>query len=1061
LGADPALVGTETVKIGTRYAASFSILMLGLVGAVLGGAGLLGLRQTRILQRQIQETLVAAQTKDQRENLRGTARYLSTRLFNPLLRLDLRHVEEEIRQVRAWLPVVKFLVADSSGSVLTDGTGENAAFGERLPVDPRAPEAPPLVREVNGDTEVLFAIRSQDTLAGWGQVTFARDPARDSLRRLQEETGALWTEHRSSLLRLSLLVLLLTAVLGVLVTVRLSKTLAEPLAEASRAAKKFADGDLEFFLEPRSDDELGDLARALNAMARNLRADEVALRAERDLVSRLMETSPVGILRLDPSGRILFANPHAEATLRLSGAGDGNGYAGLPFRLRGPELDDEGREPFHGIAMLSSPVRGIERTAAWPDGRRAILSISSAPLFTPGGAPDGVVATVEDVTERRRDEQLQAALYRIAETATSAKSTVELYGEIHVIVAELMPARNFYIAMLDDEGFVSFPYFRDERDSWPRRKPLGKGLTEYVLRTSQPLLASPEVFADLERRGEVASIGSASMDWLGAPLRTGDKTIGVVAVQSYSEAVRYGEREKAILAFVSGQIAASVERKRADETLRSTLSVLKSTLESTADGILVVDRQGRVVSFNQRFAELWRVPQAILDTRDDEKLLQHAVDQLQDASGFRRLVEELYADPEREAFDVLKFRDGRIFERFSAPQRMDGRAVGRVWSFRDVTARERARGALADSERRLRAIIDAEPECVKLVGPDGTLLEMNRAGLAMIEADSPDQVIGKSVYALVAKSHRAAFLALTERVLRGGSGTLEFEITGLRGTHRWLESHAVPLRGERGRPVALLSVTRDVTARRQAEQERERLQETVRRSETMAALGTLLGGVAHEVRNPLFAISSNLDAFEARFGSREEFRGHVSVLRSQLERLSGLMEELLEYGRPFSRSLTPESLRSVVADALRGSRVEARRCGVRLQVGVPRELPKIPCERRRLSQVFQNVIANGVQHSGRGGLVWLDVDELRESRRALRVVIADSGPGFAEEDLSRIFEPFFSRRRGGTGLGLSIVQRIIEEHGGTIAAQNRPGGGGSVTITLPLAPGAASALPQA
>lgn len=1052
------------MRIGARYAAHFSILTLGLVGTVLTAAGLLGLRQTRILQGQIQETLAAAQSTDQREALRGTGRYLSTRLFNPLLRLDVERLNEEIQQVREWLPVVSFVVTDAEGTVLTDGTHENLRFGEKLGARlPSALESAPQVRDVNGATEVLFAIRAQDVLAGWGQVRFTRDPARDSLRRLQGETGALWTGYRSSLLQLSLLVLLLTLLLGFVVSARLSRTLAEPLTEASRAAKRFADGELDFSLAPRSADELGDLARALNAMARKLRANDAALRAERDLVSRIMETSPVGIVRLDTAGRVLFANPRAEAILGISREAGTGGYGRPGFTLRGVEPPDPEQEPLRGLAAADRPAHGIEQTVDWPDGRQAVVTISCAPLRTAEGEPDGVVATVEDVTERRRSEKVQTALYRMAERATSTKSTAELYAEIHGIVAELMPAWNFYIALQDDDGFLSFPYFRDERDAWPQRKPLGRGLTEYVLRTGEPLLASPEAFAELERRGEVTSIGAESTDWLGAPLRAGGKTIGVVAVQSYSETVRYGEREKQILAFVSGQIASAVERKHADEDLRSTLSVLQSTLESTADGILVVDRQGRVVSFNRRFAEMWRLPKALLETRDDEKLLGYVLEQLQDPSAFTRGVQELYADPEKEAFDVLRFRDGRIFERYSTPQRMDGKAVGRVWSFRDVSAREHARLALAESERRLRAIIDAEPECVKLVGPGGTLLEVNRAGLTMIEAEDAEQVVGRSMYPIVSQEYRGAFIDLTERVLRGESGVLEFEIVGLKGTRRWLESHAVPLRGGRGRPVALLSVTRDVTERRRAEQERARLEESLRRSQTMAALGSLLGGVAHEVRNPLFAISSNLDAFEARFGAREEFRSHVAVLRGQLERLSGLMEELLEYGRPFSRELAAGSLRDVVADAAWASRIEARRAGVRLALRVPRRLPKVPCDRRRLAQVFQNLIANAVQHGGKGGAVRLEVDEAPgSSGTALRAVVADSGPGFREEDLPKVFEPFFSRRRGGTGLGLSIVQRIVEEHGGSIVAGNLPAGGGCITIVLPIAAEeAAAAAPLA
>ncbi len=131
--------------------------------------------------------------------------------------------------------------------------------------------------------------------------------------------------------------------------------------------------------------------------------------------------------------------------------------------------------------------------------------------------------------------------------------------------------------------------------------------------------------------------------------------------------------------------------------------------------------------------------------------------------------------------------------------------------------RRQAERALAASERRLRTIFETEPECVKLFGPDGVVLEMNPAGLRMVEADSPDQVLGRSMFDLVRPADRAAFTALSERVLRGESGTLEFEIQGLKGTRRWLATHAVPLRDEAGQVQSALAISRDITERKQAE----------------------------------------------------------------------------------------------------------------------------------------------------------------------------------------------------------------------------------------------------
>ncbi|HLF84485.1 MAG TPA: PAS domain S-box protein, partial [Blastocatellia bacterium] len=133
-------------------------------------------------------------------------------------------------------------------------------------------------------------------------------------------------------------------------------------------------------------------------------------------------------------------------------------------------------------------------------------------------------------------------------------------------------------------------------------------------------------------------------------------------------------------------------------------------------------------------------------------------------------------------------------------------------------ARKRAEDQLVESENHLRTIIGSEPECVKLLAADGTLLQMNPAGLAMTGADSAEQVLGQSVYPIIAPEHRSAFKALNERVFRGESGILQFEIEGLKGTRRWLETHAVPLRNSDDDIVAQLSITRDITLHKRTEE---------------------------------------------------------------------------------------------------------------------------------------------------------------------------------------------------------------------------------------------------
>ena len=139
----------------------------------------------------------------------------------------------------------------------------------------------------------------------------------------------------------------------------------------------------------------------------------------------------------------------------------------------------------------------------------------------------------------------------------------------------------------------------------------------------------------------------------------------------------------------------SQELLTANAELKKTLSLLNATIESTRDGILVVDLTGKIISFNKKFADIWHIPSHILDSLDDSAVLGFVSDQLQDPDGFIKKVQELYAQPDAEISDVLQFKDGRIFERYSRPQRIEGECVGRVWSFHDITTRKRAEEQIA------------------------------------------------------------------------------------------------------------------------------------------------------------------------------------------------------------------------------------------------------------------------------------------------------------------------------------------------------------------------------
>ncbi len=263
----------------------------------------------------------------------------------------------------------------------------------------------------------------------------------------------------------------------------------------------------------------------------------------------------------------------------------------------------------------------------------------------------------------------------------------------------------------------------------------------------------------------------------------------------------------------------------AAKQLQQSLAVTSATVEATADGLLVVDTQGKIISFNRRFMELWRIPDEVVVSRADDQALSFVLSQLQDPESFLKKVRDLYAHPEAASHDMLQFKDGRIFERYSHPLHVEGKNEGRVWCFRDVTERKRNEAALRASEARFRAMVNSAPELVKLMDAECRLIDINPAGLDIIEAESLAQVQGANTANLVMPDYRDAYRAGVGEVFRGKAIQQQFEIVGLKGSRRWVELQAVPLWDEQtpGKVKQMLAVTRDLTWRKQTEQKlRER-----------------------------------------------------------------------------------------------------------------------------------------------------------------------------------------------------------------------------------------------
>ncbi len=267
---------------------------------------------------------------------------------------------------------------------------------------------------------------------------------------------------------------------------------------------------------------------------------------------------------------------------------------------------------------------------------------------------------IRDITKRKMEEKIQDSVYRISEAAYLAGDLQEFYLTIQKIIAELMPAKdNFYIALYDEStNMLHFPYFVDEEEENPGPQKLEKGLTEYVLRTGRSLLASPKVFIELEKKGEVNSIGPPSIDWLGVPLKISGKTIGVLTVQSYTEGVRYTEEEKNILTFIAEQIAMAIERKQAEKVLRQSEEKYKTIAKNIEVGIYRISSgaDSRFIEANPAIVNMfvYKNKQELLNV-DVSKLYQDPIGRI---SFQKKMLREGFVKNEEV---LLKKKDGTPF----------------------------------------------------------------------------------------------------------------------------------------------------------------------------------------------------------------------------------------------------------------------------------------------------------------------------------------------------------------------------------------------------------------
>ena len=375
--------------------------------------------------------------------------------------------------------------------------------------------------------------------------------------------------------------------------------------------------------------------------------DESAARLQ--FFEQMFQAYPDGLSIADDEHRVLWANEKFSEMFGYATAE----IVGHPLENLVVPAERLAESQWVTEALGKGERITLETKRRKKDGSALDVSVSCAPLFL-DGRPNGFYAGYHDISDRKRVEALSSALYRVAEKSSSAHDLQQFFAAVHGIIDELMHARNFYIALFDPATEVlSFPYFVDEQDSAPPTKRMGRGLTDYLIRTGEPLLATPEVLQAMEERGDVERNGSRSLDWMGVPLKVNNHTFGALVVQTYSKNIRYGERDKEILTFVARQLASAVEIKRNEQALRRSEARYRSLVQSSVYGIYRSSLEGRFLDVNPALIAML---------------------------GYANPEEVLMLDPEKDVFAQPE-EHARLFDEFRKTGRLDGLEV--KWKRKD------------------------------------------------------------------------------------------------------------------------------------------------------------------------------------------------------------------------------------------------------------------------------------------------------------------------------------------------------------------------------------------
>jgi PAS domain S-box-containing protein len=503
------------------------------------------------------------------------------------------------------------------------------------------------------------------------------------------------------------------------------------------------------------------------------------------------------------------------------------------------------------------------------------------------------------------------------------------------------------------------------------------------------------------------------------------------------------------------------------------LAIMRATLESTTDAILVTGEKSKIIDFNERFIGMWKIPRAALEERTLREVWELMSQNFADPQQFSARLEEIVATDQGSA-DLLELADGRVFDRSSKVLNLEGEDAGRVWSFRDVTERHN----FEITANRLAALVASSDDAI--IGKDLNLIVTSwNFGAERIFGYTAEEMIGTSIMRLIPPDRLEEEKEILSRIRRGERSD-HFETVRLAKDGRRLNLSMTisPIMDANGHVIGASKVARDISERKKAEEalkkamgeaevaNRERLQllDSEREARSQAERASrmkdeFLATLGHELRTPLNAVLGWANILRHGNLQGEELKQGLDIIERNARVQAQIIEDLLDMSRIISGKVRLDvqwiELSAILNESIETLRSAAQAKGVHLQVWLDPFIRPISGDPNRLQQVFWNLLNNAIKFTPKDGKVEV---LLKHASTEVEVSVIDTGEGIAPEFLPYIFDRFqqgdasTTRRHGGLGLGLAIVKQLVELHGGNVRVQSDGlGKGATFSVRLPLA----------